>query len=625
MQQVVAQLKSLLSKRHLPLVLALLAFVLMIWGLDEGFLMDDYGHRAQLLGKLYEGSGDFLNVLNDMFALARTSEQIAQLKETGDVPWWGADELRFSNWRPLAALTHWLDYRLFPHSAALMHAHSLLWLSGAVLVVTMFYRRVSGATWVAGLAGLMYLLDEANGFPALWIANRNALIAVALGAAALVCHHHGRNRGSLKHAIGTAVLFLLALLATEAGIATFAYVLAYALCLDRNPWRQRLVSLAPALAVLVLWRVVYSALGHGAYECGIIDPGRTPWAFMQVAIVRAPVLLMGQLGLISVDIIGFLSPSWQLITALICAGTLVLMAMLFVPVLRSDRCARFYGLGMILSVVPICGTFPSSRNLMFVAIGGFGLVAQLLAGLVTSKTKIRVWKRTAWAVMIGLLILALPSAGLARIGQPGATRLMTRWMTPRLPWDEMPTSLSHKQVVVVSAPNPMGMFYVPLIRTHEGETVPRSMHVLSPGFGDLEVERKSVTSLVVRSKADNLFTEGSGSPLHITHMFKMCEEIFHAHWDHLVVGRTRGIAKLQIQVTQVGAHGAPREVVFTFDRPLEHESLVWLEFDWFGYRFYPFSIPQVGETREFAGPKYFSLGRALRFVGNQVRGKMENP
>jgi hypothetical protein len=629
MQQLIAHLKSLLSHRHLPLILALLAFVQMIWGLDEGFIMDDYVHRARQLGWLYEGSGQLSEVLNDLFAVNRTPEQLARFKKSGLVPWWAPDTLKISNWRPLAALTHWLDYRLFPHSAALMHAHSLIWLSAAVLAVSAFYRRMSGPTWIAGLAGLMYLLDENNSFPALWIANRNELIAVAFGAAALICHHRGRNEDSLKHPISTATLMLLSLLATEAGIATFAYLAAYALCLDRSPWRRRLTRLAPAFIILVFWRLVYSTLGHGTYECGaIIDPGRTPWAFVQAAFIRAPGLLMGQLGLAQPELFFTLSSRWRLLTSLISASILVLIGLLFVPVIRKDRHARFYGLGMLLSVIPICATFPSGRNFMFMAIGGFGLLAQLLAGLIAGKAdlpKIRAWNGTAWSVLVGLLILAIPVASLARAVQPSMIRFMTGSTTPALPWNEMPASLADKHVLVVSAPNPLGMFYASSIRMHRGEAVPQSMHVLSPAFGTLEIERPSAASLVVRSKAPSLFTEGSGSPCHMTHMFVRLDEIFHAHWDHLVIDQPQRVGKLLVQITQAAQDGAPQEVVFSFDTPLEHESLVWLEFDWHSYRFHPFNMPQVGETRVFAGPAYFPLKQALHYVGNQIRGKAETP
>src|ERR1700751_5510666 len=79
-----------------------------------------------------------------------------------------------------------LDYRLWPNHPALMHLHSLIWLSAAVLAAALLYREVLGATWVAGPAALMYALDGAHAVPAGYLANRNALIACCFGFISLL-------------------------------------------------------------------------------------------------------------------------------------------------------------------------------------------------------------------------------------------------------------------------------------------------------------------------------------------------------------------------------------------------------------------------------------------------------
>ena len=54
--------------------------------------------------------------------------------ETGAAPWWTLPTLRIAFFRPLAVLTHWADYRLWPDSGVLMHVHSIAWY-GAVLLL----------------------------------------------------------------------------------------------------------------------------------------------------------------------------------------------------------------------------------------------------------------------------------------------------------------------------------------------------------------------------------------------------------------------------------------------------------------------------------------------------------
>ena len=77
--------------------------------------------------------------------------------------------------------THWLDYQLWPDAPWMMHAQSLVWLAGTVLIAGLLYRRIEAVPWVAGLAVLLYAVDDARAAPASWIANRNALVASVFG------------------------------------------------------------------------------------------------------------------------------------------------------------------------------------------------------------------------------------------------------------------------------------------------------------------------------------------------------------------------------------------------------------------------------------------------------------
>ena len=59
--------------------------------------------------------------------------------------------------------------------------------------VALLYRRILGPTWVAGLAALLYAIDEAHAAPAAYIANRNALIATCFGVLCLLCFARARQ------------------------------------------------------------------------------------------------------------------------------------------------------------------------------------------------------------------------------------------------------------------------------------------------------------------------------------------------------------------------------------------------------------------------------------------------
>lgn len=621
-RQIIIMLKALLAARFLPWILALLAFVIMIGILDEGFLVDDYVHRSKLLGRFYEGSGDFLNVLNDMYAINRSESQISEFKKVGLLPWWTSPKLRYSNWRPFTALTHWIDYQLFPHLSTAMHAHNLIWFAFAVLSVAFLYRGLSDSLWVAGLAGLMYLLDEANYMPALWIANRNELIAVTFGAIAILFHHQWCKQKLHKHAAGSLVFLLLSLLATEAGIAIFGYIIAYGLCLDHGPWWKRLMRLIPGLILIVLWRLTYNSLNHGVMDCGaIIDPGRTPIVFLRAVLERAPVLLMGQMGLGQPDIYGMSSPELQfklLITSVLGAIT---VGMLLIPVLRSSCKARFYCLGMVLAILPICATLPSSRNLMFVAIGGFGLVAQFFAVLVQKANCLyrqRPFKIAAWTMALLFLVLHVPVAALSRIPQPQMARMMTTYLIPQIPTDSIPIPLDDKDIVIINSPNPFCLFYTSLVWEHRNKTLPKSIRALSPSFGALEVERPSANTLIIRAKGQSLFAYESSSYFGEIHLYEKINKICYANWDHLHPEHTQRLSNVSIQVNQVDQTGAPKEVTFSFDVLLEDASLVWIEYDHNSSRYRPFIMPEVGKKLELIGPRKLSLHDTLKNLHHQL-------
>jgi hypothetical protein len=260
-----------LARLGRPPLLAALAALLALPALWTGLQLDDYAQRAALRDRT--GAAGLAPATLDLFVFldgdaARTRALIAH----GDMPWWTLPTARVAFWRPLSALTHWLDHQLWPELPTMMHAHSLFWLAGVVAASAVLYRRLMGNTPVAGLAAALYALDAAHGFGAAWLANRNGLCAALFGALALLAHHRWRQGGG-RGAMWRSCLWLACgLLSAEAAVATLAYLAAYALCLESGPRRARLLSLAPALLIVGAWRVLHRALGYGSWGTAYVDP-----------------------------------------------------------------------------------------------------------------------------------------------------------------------------------------------------------------------------------------------------------------------------------------------------------------------------------------------------------------
>ena len=120
--------------RRLPLAVAILAAIGMLPALTGGWQLDDYFQRVTLLGY---GDSKPINTFIQYIDRAHNLRQM----DSGTLPWWGSPDLHQAFLRYASTLTMMLDYRLWPNHPALMHLHSLLWLSAAVLAAALFIVR----------------------------------------------------------------------------------------------------------------------------------------------------------------------------------------------------------------------------------------------------------------------------------------------------------------------------------------------------------------------------------------------------------------------------------------------------------------------------------------------------
>ena len=185
------------------LVVALvLPLLLSLEAVGFGIAADDLLQRYKLLGwkDLPGGYGELEGMLSgspltEMFRFfPGNEEQNSRLVELGLLPWWSLPEASGSFLRPFTALTHMLDYRLFPDKFWLQHLHSFAWAAAGIASVGFLYRRVFTGRAVASLALLAFALEDAHAIPTAWLANRNGWIALTFGALAIARHVRG-DRG----------------------------------------------------------------------------------------------------------------------------------------------------------------------------------------------------------------------------------------------------------------------------------------------------------------------------------------------------------------------------------------------------------------------------------------------
>lgn len=482
-----------------------------------------------------------------------------------------------------------------------------------------------GTTWIAGMAALLFALDDAHGVPAGWIANRNALIASVFVILTLISHDAWRKKTWKPGVVIGPILFLCGLLAGEMALAGAGYLLAYAVFLDPNIGTKRIASLVPYIVAGGLWLILYRALGFGAFGSSwYVDPVRDPIAFFQAILERVPILLMGQWGFISSDLYMMLSiPAIHALWGISVLFLIVLCLGIF-PVVRSNPLARFWALGMALSLPLVCTTFPFDRLMILSGLGAMGILAIFLKDafacnrltrlVIPFEESNRIPEISAQQSFRGRLAIALvvihlilsPLSLPFRAWSPALLGKMVHNAAGVLPAN---TPLNQQELVIVNSPcAPIGGFFLSAIRRLHGDSVPNRVCVLSSTIYSVEVTRTDLYTLVLRPKGGFLNHVGSARSgtdqkpafMHLDYMFQQMDRTFRDDRYPFVKDQEIDLTDLSIKIAALTLDGRPAEVEFHFSVPLEDASLRWLQ--WHNDTLIPFLPPPINETLYLSAP-----------------------
>jgi hypothetical protein len=591
-----------LSRPSAPIASVALALLLASPALPSGLAGDDYFHQL-VLTRNHEIS----TVPDDpmeMFVWGNGDPgHIHTMMEIGLTGWWTNPTFKMAYFRPLAVLTHWLDYRLWPGAPWLMHLHSLLWFGAALLLLAQLYRRLLSRSaaalhsqaWLPALALLLYAIDDAHAMTLGWIANRNAILAFALGVPVLILHDRYVHDGERRAGVVAPFVLALALLAGESALAVAGYLFAYALFIDRAPRTRSLLRLWPYGAVLALWSTFYRMAGFGAHGSGlVIDPGGEPLRFLVTALERAPVMLAAQVAFPPSDaweayplIAAWLQPVmfgwvWLVVIA---------FALAIRPLLRAEPTVRFFALGSVLAALPVSAQFPHDRLLLFVGLGAAPLVAMLIGRILQpgAQPEPRL-SRVAGYTCIGLHLVLAPLLLPLRVLAPLHGEIMVGHGDRSL--DERP-SVRDKTIVLINPPLDAYAAYVPPTRAAQGRNRPRALRWLATAGSDVRVTRLDERTLRVRPSGGFLALPS--------------ERMQRDPKDRMPVGYRVRFSDLTIEVTALTADGRPAEILAHFDHALEDPSYEF--YAWQGLRYEPLALPRIGEQRVFPRVDFTQLLR----------------
>lgn len=578
--RLVLRLLQRLAAPRADAVVIVLATLLLLPSLTTGYAVDDHLHRIVMRDET--SIAGFTPSKLDLFEFASGDPaDMQQLMDRGIFPWTTDPTLRLRFMRPLSALTHVVDDALWPEAPALSHAQNLAWFALLLVVVARLYRRIQVEPWVAGLALLLYALDDAHAPTVGWIANRQAIISAVFGFAALLAHR--ARATSVASRIAAPLLLALSLLAGESGIASVGYLLAYAVTLDRGADRWR--ALIPHGLVVLAWGVVYVLLHYGAKGSGLyVEPLADPIGFARAAVAHLPVLITGQFAGIWSELYAALTGTAATLFVVGCIVYGLLLLDVLKVTLKVSPEARFWALGMFLSAVPICGTIPADRLLIFVGVGAMGLVACFIrapevAPGVTSTSRVRRVSVSLWLyglvlthVVIAPLVLPIRSLTMKTVGD-----------SMRRADDSVPSvDIEDKTVVAVNPPADTYLAFVPIMRASMARPAPRRVRWLAVGQTDVAVTRESTTTLRV--------TPAGG------YMAMASEQLVRDPDNAFAIGQRVALAGVTVEVVALTDDGRPASTRWTFDRPLEDPGFVWLQWSDDPIGFAPYVPPPVGVT-----------------------------
>jgi hypothetical protein len=238
---------------------------------------------------------------------------------------------------------------------------------------------------------------------------------------------------------------------------------------------------------------------------------------------------------------------------------------------------------MVLSVVPICSTFPSERLLLFVGIGAMGLVAHLLCvvfGKSQPRPKQLWWRIPAVFLAVIFIVSHLIIAPLA-LPLRSANPVAPKKFTDRLMIDSLDQSVQSQDLVVVNPPIAFIVMTCPLVWEATNQPIPRRMRVLTSSlFQPVKIHRPDANTLVVRPQWG--------------YYAWVLDALFRDKQHPFAVGDRVKLAGMTVEIMELTPDGRPAEAAFRFSVPLEDSSLRWLQYE--GRDFTPFTPPDIGQS-----------------------------
>lgn len=499
------------------------------------------------------------------------------------LPWFADTGIHVHFFRPLSGLLIYLDFRVLGDSPVAHHAHSIFWYFCWLIAVSLVLRRLlPDRLWL--LVFLFIALHPVATWNVTLLAARNAVVSTALSMFGVAAHLRWRQSGWRPGLPLSVVGYALGLLAGEAAVAAFGFVLAYEAhrflsardrsphALDR-PVRDAFAGVLPVSVVGLGYIVPYTAANFGIPTSSLyIQPFASPVEFL----AALPSRLLFALGSFAA------TPEYNLLLttghathhrygdlvggAYMTLGSLILAAILFCmafcwrrmpPDARSG--AGIMLCGAFISLFPMTTLLPSGRMVMT---PGIGLTAFLVlsawqwarqGGADEQARRQRLMRRAGMAVLVVFV-----ASWQAQIGFMRHTSQMQTAYAMELPF---PGNVPEMDAFVLRATGLWASNVIPL-RVAYGQPLPAHWTFLTDTARDPKVTTLDDHRFLL-STGDAPILDG-----YISEVLGVSRRVFEPGYR---------IERKHFAVEIVDTHmGVPSRVLFDFRLPISDPSHLWL-------------------------------------------------
>lgn len=573
------------------ILIGLLALLLTIFSLKSGYVHNDYLQNNTLAQQDFSKSIFRTTVTLD-------SSQSVDLVEQGSLPWWTSPNARIAFFRPIADITHFIDFIMWPWIPEPMHLQSILWYGLICSLSFVFFKKIIKSKNGALIAAYLFTADFNHFTTVTWLADRQRLLVILFGFASVVLFHLWRVHKREHFRYLSYVGFLMALLTAESGIASLGYIIAYAIFIEGLKLKKVTALLAPYTVLFIGWWIPYSAAGYGVKSTGFYtNPLHEPILFIQLAFERIPILFVEQWFKPSMFVPTklWIMPDPTLYNVLPEAGrifywTLSLIVMLavtaiFYRYLKNDKVARFFLASSFFSLfLASTSVLLEGRLLIFAGVGMSGILAMLIDHILLKRKK-----HPSIVVIIFILFTLVMQGVISPIRLFAMTRDTNPMKGELVRMTNLPYVSSNSAIFAINAPSPVYLSYRSPMNVNE--SLPPAQ-ALAPGYKILKIKRTAANALEIAASEP-----GSSQ------FYELDKKNGYKDFDRAInkLGymsekKITVVRNFHIEVLENDKNSGNIRVKFTFNLPLEDRSYSWVKWNWETSEYEAFTLPQVGES-----------------------------